>query len=166
MKTPFSVGIVRVGPVGATLNDTHNVANIQSVNQSAAFQQALIRAGASISNFPVADAQFDAEFGFTFETTSFPHQLLQYIMGVVGVPGGGKTTYTGTLTAKPQYCQAEYIVTDQDGKKVRVNIPKCKSTQFSPSHNRTDFAKAPIAVMSLPGDPADGIAPYIIEVDN
>ncbi len=158
----FSTGIVRVGAVGATLTDAENIPNIQNFAWNAGFQEAVVRTAVFLSQYPTADAQYDGEVGFTFETTSFPELMIPFILGVSAVSAGGKRTYTGTLTAKPTYCCAEFLGISVDDKDIRIIIPRVKVAQFNPQFGRDSFQHIAFDFKSRPNG---SNAPYILEIE-
>lgn len=165
----FSTGKVRIGSVGVVLTDNDNLHNVQDLEFSDAFQEAMVRTAGFISQYPLADAQYDGLVTVKGTTESFSEAILAAVTGITPVVAGGKRTWTGTLTATPQYRQIEFLGQTVDGKNLRINIPRGKIAAFAPKFARAAFQNMPFDVQSFPGPPT-GIggtvyAPFIIEED-
>lgn len=162
--TFFSTGKIRVGDPGASLSDSNNLIDVQNVTFSFVTSTAEVRTAVHINMYPTGDAQYDAVVSLDFDIVGFAESLIPYIQGVSGSSGGGKNTYTGTLTAKPAYMQLVFIGQDQNGKVCTITLGRVKVLANSPAFGRTNFQTANYKAMSYP-DTGGTYAPYVIAID-
>lgn len=148
----FSTGKIRFGAVGATLTDSDNIAAVQNVRFEHTFETAIVREGAHINNYPVANAQYDANAMLSFEATEIAGDLIPYITGAVASSAGGYNVYTASKTNKPAYLQLVFIGETEDGRVIEIAIPRCKITSLPLDFQRDGFVSPTLEATSFPND--------------
>ena len=148
----FSTGKLYLGDVGATLDETNVIAAIQNATFTPSFQTKEVREAASINLFAVADAQYDADVKFAFETGELSELLIAYITGAVKSQTGGANVYTASCQTKPKYGQLKFVGVLTDGRAATLEIARAKSPTLPMGFKRDDYVQPSVEFMALPVD--------------
>lgn len=155
VKRVFGVGKIRIGTVGAVLDATNEIGDVQSLSLEVTFEEAKLMNTPEESMFAVAVAYHGGKASAKVSNANLNRDVILKTCGAVSSVAGGITTLTLTRTAKPTAFRFEYHGVDTDGNAVIIIFTNATAPGLALALGLSDWAKSDFSPEGYPDTAGD-----------